>query len=448
MESNDYAKFHDAIKSYTKKNYPKLCTRKHKKCKKPHGGKLRVKKGFTNKRIKMQSGGGLLSFFTDLLGYGTTGKMARFKEFRKKYSKNMKHIEEELKKAEALGNIYKKYSEERLKVFEERIIAMRAIVIYPFLEDKIKSMIADEQKQAIEKAKKSGDKMPKPREYKSQLANAKDKINEMKQKKKSLEDKDATLYKLVGKHKKEFEIQFRKVQKFMDESTKVRDFYIKNVQKFVVELESLKGEVESYSSIPEKERSPQAKAAIKKFNRLKKKYDILNQFGAESKINVLGQIKDKLANLRSDMEHYNDEFENLSPGKLDDWAKKMNNVADLLSKIVKFVKQTKDKLKEINANIERLYEISSTQQIPSYMEKFKNFKEDALAVCIKAIGYVESQIIDLEQHFYNLVPANNLNFVTNTILTGLRTIFVILKDNVQKYINDDTTKVRFISSSI
>ena len=55
---------------------------------------------------------------------------------------------------------------------------------------------------------------------------------------------------------------------------------------------------------------------------------------------------------------------------------------------------------------------------------------------------------DTPRHFFNLLPAPNLKNAMYQILAGLRIIYVILRDNVQKYINIDETRIKKLENNM
>ena len=184
----------------------------------------------------------------------------------------------------------------------------------------------------------------------------------------------------------------------------------------------------------------------KKFKKIEKTYNIITQFGSEDQIDTLIKIKDKIANLRTNMEHYNKEFYTLSPKSLEDWKKKLEETVEKLYNATKTINKIKTEFNTITTIIQRLLELISTQLIASIIEKLKDFLTNMKDVS-EAIKNVEYQILDIEKHFYNLLPARNLEIGINHIMTGIRTIFVILRENVLKYINIEETKIKKIQNN-
>ena len=88
-------------------------------------------------------------------------------EFKNKLSKNKQSLEKEEKKVEAVANIFKKYCDEYAKNCNELIVCYQADIIYKYLEKKINDKIKDDKQKNTDKRK----------EYKSELANANNKMN-------------------------------------------------------------------------------------------------------------------------------------------------------------------------------------------------------------------------------------------------------------------------------
>lgn len=419
----------------TKKSY-KLQTKKQKKKnhKKIIPDKFSIKyiKNLPTKkryRLLIQKGG-----FFEIFNFTNRAKL---NEFKKKANKVLKKIQEKLKGVEVLGNIYKDYSVKRLKVVDELIIGNRAEVIFPMLKKKIETMNEDQLKLVAEK---KDNIQISAKTFKSQLSAAESKYKNLKIKLETLINNNKILYDQLTKHKKEYDKEFKIVEKYMSDYSKVGNNYVKKVHNIVLNLESMKSEYDNYITIPEKQRTNEAKKAIKKFLSNEKTYKLMMEFGPQQLLDTIDKEKDRMVNFRTDMEHYNNEFNKLAPSDLKKWKDTNKDCTEQIYKSTKLISETKKSLKTIATLVERLYELSSMSQILSFSEKYKSFKEP-IDKCTRAIEHIETQVQDIEQHFYNLVPAMKIDYNLQILLIGIRTIYVVLSDNIDKYINKEKTKI-------
>jgi chromosome segregation ATPase len=360
--------------------------------------------------------------------------MSKFKELMKKLSKNLDDIKKSSQGVESLANIYKKYSEKRIEVVEERLIGMKAKAIYPSLLDKIQ----DNVKKAIEEAIK---KKIKPNEFKSEIANANNKMKELDIRMKSLEKEDNVLKKQIAEKKKEFDDKFKKTQKYMDQTNKISDYYVKNVLDFEKKIESIKEEYDLAIKMDPQalKKDKYAKKRIALFKKYENAYNRLRSFGARNKLNELTEAKDKIGNIRNDLEHFNSEFERLFP-RNDDWIKEYESIVKdttgKFTKSLRTVASNKKELRSILSNIEKCTYIITGQMAVEISQKFMDFKK-VIETCISNFDNIDSITRTMETEFFKLTSSARLDLNLHTILTGLKSIEIILKDKVQTYINDE-----------
>ena len=404
----------------------------------------KIKKGLTQKRIRIQTGSG---FFDTILSWFGGSNKAKFYEFKKKLSRNLADIEKKKKHVEQLANTYKSYSEDRLKVVNELIVVMRAEKIFPELEKKILAKIDDEIKAAA-KPTKSGKEPKKPKEYKAELSDARNKVKELAAKHKSLQIQNKTLYDQLKIYKKNYEDEFKKVEKYMGETINVQKYYADNIQSIDTKLDRIKKEYDEFMKTPEKERTSYQKKAIKRF----KKYESLFKlfygdqggFQPKQKLDQLTRQKDDLSNLRKDMEHYNVQFDELAPKDINDWQEHIEASVNGIRLSIQYIDTTKKNLKDILESVKRLFTLTASQQMIDYSKKFQSF-EKPIETSIGIIGNIDSIIKDVEKNFYNLTPAARLDYNLQTVLTGLKTITVLLQGDVETYINADKTKFEYMN---
>jgi hypothetical protein len=398
----------------------------------------KVKKGLTQKKLKIQTGSG---FFSSIFSWFGGSDKAKFYEFKKKLSRNLSDIEVKKKHVEQLANTYKSYSEDRLKVVNELIVVMRAEKIFPELEKKILDRIKIEQTDS-----KPGKT---PKEYKAELSDARNKVKELEAKHKSLIIQDKTLYDKLKTYKKNYEEEFKKVEKYMTETYNVQDYYAKNIQKIDTELDRSKKDYDETLKTPPKERTSFQKKAIKKFKKYEPLYKLFygEQGGLQpkQKLDQLTRQKDDLSNLRKDMEHYNLQFENLAPQDINKWQDHIEDCVKNISLSINAIKTTKKKLKKMLAIVNRLYSLTALQQMIDYSKKFEAFKKP-LETCISTIDKIDSTIKDVEVNFYNLIPAARLDFNLQNVLVALKMIATLLQRDIQIYINDDKTRFEYMSA--
>lgn len=428
MEENTLSENKLNIITRKKRNYK--FTRKHKKRGKK---RLKINKGFTYKNNEFQVGG-FFANLAGLLGFTTFSNMSKFKEFMNKLKKNEKEIKENSQGIESLASLYRKYSEERIKVIQERLIGMKASAVFPNLISKIKEKIEEAKAKAIK------DKI-KPNEYKSELANATGKMTELEIRMKALEKEDNALKKQVAQKKKEFDEKFKKTQKYMDKTAKVSEYYSKNVQEFEKKIENIQSEYEQASKMtPEAiKKDKYAKKRISQFKKYEKVYNALRSFGSRSKLNDLTILKDKIGDIRTELELFNSEFERLMP-RNDDGLKKYDElIKKCLSDLkmsLKIINENRKELKNILLSLKECNKLITTQQAIDISQKFKDF-ESVVEKCISNIDNIESITKTVETEFFKLTPTSRLDLNLHTILTGIKSIEIVLRSKVKSYINDE-----------
>ena len=413
-----------------------LQTKKKSKPQTRKGRKVRkIKKGLTHKSIG-QTGSG---FSSDIFNWLTSSNKRKFYKFKKLLSRNLSDIEKKKKHVEQLAKTYESYSEDRLKVINELIVVMRAEKIFPWLETKVV--------EKIKKAQEDPKKMA--REYEAELSDAKNKVKELAQKKKSLETQNKTLYDKLKTYKKNYEEEFKKVEKYMNETITVQKYYAENIQSIDTKLDRIKKDYDLSMGTPETERTSFQKRAVKKYKKYESLFKLFHgeQGGLQpkQKLDQLTRQKNELSDLRKNMEHYNNYFDELAPKNITDWQENIEACVRNISLSMNSLSDTEKKLKKILENVNRCYTLTATQQMIDYSKKFDSFKKP-VEDSIQIISKIKSIIKDVEQNFYNLTPAARLDYNLQYVLLGLKTVATLLDTRIKIYINDDTTRFEYMET--
>jgi hypothetical protein len=281
----------------------------------------------------MQLGGsffGSLSKFLGLAGFFNKRKLL---EFKKKHSIALKHIQDKTKAIESLATIYKNYSIKHLKIVEEQIIGIRAESIFPMMETKVLALIEAAKKKHADNA--AAGKTTSIKEYTSQLSQAKAKKIDIERKMISLKKEIKTLGKKLLKHKKLYDKEFKSVNTYISEYQNISKYYVEKVQDFIEKLDIIKMEHDSYKGTPEKSLTAAGRKAISRFEKYRAIYVLIQEFNPRNNLDLLEKEKDKLINMRTNMEHYHSEFHRMTTGSLIKWKDNVSTATNKLEKSLK-----------------------------------------------------------------------------------------------------------------
>jgi hypothetical protein len=400
--------------------------------------------GITFKRTRPPAhqigGSDIMASLASAFGLKNMSNKLNFKQFLAMYSKELVRLNRKVKHFESIVAIYKKYCDRRIQFITEIVICYKAIEIYPKLKEKIVTMAKKEKDAPKQLDYKKQEKAAK--EFVSQIAQIDTKLKEIAAKKKSLEIEDKSIYKQLAQQQADYKREFKKVTKYMTETDRIGKYYAEKVAGYVTKLELLHAEYTEYMKEPATERSAAAKRVISKYNANKKAYDAIIAAGAASKMDELARTRDKLMKLRNDAEHYNNEIIGISPKELDDkWRGYIRRTTELIILCAGKVDATKRHLDAIKKSVVRLNELVATQQYVAYMKIYEDFLIP-VDKSIQLLGFIATQIGDIERNFYNITPARNLNYNIQQILQGVRTIYVILKGKVIAHINSSDSNLK------